>query len=128
MAKLFEANQWTDGSFSVIAHPVKGVCLRANKGTLDCGDADTALEASLTYADEHKIGLDKWSFYVEGESQKQPKTDVQLPTNVVKKALKAGWETTVEMGKWSKPRITLRPQGSTGKRPATVKPKTPVIA
>ena len=127
MAKMFEANQYTDGTFSVIPHATKGVTLRAGKGTLTAENANQALSASIEYADLHKVGLDKWTFYVEGESQKQPKADVTIPTAMVKKALKAGWDVTCEAAKWSKPRLTLRPQGSTGKK-AAVATKVEIIA
>jgi hypothetical protein len=116
MAKLFEANEWTSGTFSVSAHDTKGVTLISGKhfdGTQDHLTAPIAVEAAIKFADTNKIGLDKWSFYVEGESQKREKKETQLPTSVWKKAEKAGYELTCEMGKWSKPRLTLRPKGGT---------------
>ena len=128
MAKLFEANQYTDGTFSVIPHATKGVTLKGGGGTLDAGDAEKALEASLAYADKNNVGLDKWSFYVEGESQKRAQSEVQLPTSVVKAALKKSWNVTVEAGKWSKPRLTLRPEGSTGRKATAPKAKPVIIA
>jgi hypothetical protein len=128
MAKIFEANQWTDGTFSVVAHATKGVTLKGGDGTMDAGDAEKALNASLAYATKNSVGLDKWSFYVEGESQKQPKSDITLPVSVIEKALKKNFVVSVEAGKWSKPRLTLRPEGSTGKKATAAKPKAAVIA
>jgi hypothetical protein len=116
MAKIFEQNDYTSGTFSVTEHASKGVTLITGKnfeGTQDCETAPMAVEAAIKFADDNKIGLDKWSFYVEGESQKRDKSEVQLPTSVWKKATKAGFELTCEMGKWSKPRLTLRPKGGT---------------
>ena len=116
MAKLFEQNDNTSGTFSVTEHASKGVTLITGKnfeGTQDHLTAPIAVEAAIKFADTNKIGLDKWSFYVEGESQKRDKSEVQLPTSVWKKAEKAGFELTCEMGKWSKPRLTLRPKGGT---------------
>ena len=116
MAKLFEQNDNTSGTFSVTEHASKGVTLITCKnfeGTQDHLTAPIAVEAAIKFADTNKIGLDKWSFYVEGESQKRDKSEVQLPTSVWKKAEKAGFELTCEMGKWSKPRLTLRPKGGT---------------
>lgn len=126
MAKLYQANAWVNGAFSVVDHPVKGIGTKAGKvnttyGTMDADDADKALTAIVTNAEELKRPLDRWSVYVEGENEKLPDAKVErhLPLKTLKKAIKAGWDVTIEFGKFSHPRVTLRdPEGNT-KAPRT---------
>ena len=129
MAKIYEANQWTDGTFSVVPHPVKGVVTKKNNGALTAADGLQAVEKAVAYAKANKVGLDRWSFYVAGESEKLSRGDLHTPTAVVEKALKDGRDVTVEFGKFSHPRITLRVEGDTGKRTqARAKVQQAVIA
>jgi hypothetical protein len=118
MAKLFSANAYTDGTFTMFIHPTKGISLKtgvAHNGPLSPDMAGEIIEKGVEVATKRKLSFDRWMFYVEGESQKLKKTDKLISLAVVKKALKDGFETTVEMGNFSKPRVTLRPVGSTGK-------------
>ena len=130
MAKLFEANDYTDGTFSIVAHPTKGIVTRKDNGTMTCADAEKSVDAILEYAEKAKIvEMDKWSLYIEGVSEKLAREKNLIPISALRKAVANGFEATVEMGKYSTPRITLRPKGSTGKKaPKANKPKPTIIA
>jgi len=113
MAKTFEANDYCNGKFSLINHAIKGISARSAKppsraGTMDAMDADKAVGIAIEYSTKQGIPLDRWSFYVVGVNEKLAKADKHLPVKALKKAVKDGWEATVEMGKYSHPRITLR--------------------
>jgi hypothetical protein len=115
MAKLFQANEWTNGAFSVVDHPTKGISTKAGKsgstfGTMDASNADTALGLVIKFADELDRPVCRWSVYVAGVNEKlgDAKTVRHIPVKALKKALKDGFIATVEMGKYSQARITLR--------------------
>jgi hypothetical protein len=125
MAKLFQANDYTNGAFSIVNHPIKGLATKTAKpgsmfGTMDAGDADLAVSKSIELAGAHGVSLDRWSFYIAGVSEKLDKADKHLPVKALKKAVKDGFVATVEMGKFSHPRITLRDPQAVVARTSTV--------
>jgi hypothetical protein len=132
MAKLFDANKWTNGTFSVVPHPTKGITTKKGVGdnvlTLTHLDGDTALSSTLDYATANKIvEVDRWAYYIEGVSEGLGKAKKTLPVAELVKAVAAGFITTVEMGNYSTARISLRPVGSTGKKASTKKPAKPIV-
>lgn len=128
MSKIYEASKYTTGFFSLILHPTKGLATIKDKGELTAKDADTVVSKAIEVAARSKVELDRWSFYVEGVNEKLSEKDKFLPVSEVQKALKAGYVATIECGRYSHPRVTLRPKGSTGRKQPTRKPAYKVIA
>lgn len=75
-------------------------------------DAQWLLATALEAAEANSIGLDRWSFYVEGLNESL-KGD-SIPAAAVEKWAKAhkGHTVALDAAKWGKPRLTLRPKGS----------------
>jgi len=126
MAKSFQANEWTNGAFSLVDHPLKGISTKAGKpgstfGTMDAGDADTAIASVIEFADTLNRPICRWSVYVAGINEKlgDAKAVKHIPVKALKKALKDGFVATVEMGKFSQARITLRNPDGDPKAPRT---------
>lgn len=124
MAKLYQANDYCNGAFSIVNHPVKGIGTKGGKalssfGTMTADDADKAVSKVIEHADSLGVPLDKWSVYIAGVNEKLTKEVKHLPVAALKKAVKAGWVATVEMGKFSHPRLTLRDPAGDTKSPRT---------
>jgi hypothetical protein len=125
MAKLFAANDYTNGAFSIVNHPVKGLATKTAKpgstfGTMDAGDADLAVSKAIELAKAHGVPLDRWSFYIAGVNEKLKREDKHLPVKELVKAVKNGYVATVEMGRYSHPRITLRDPKAVVARTSTI--------
>ena len=141
MAKLFEATRSLNGTFDVRFHDVKGIQLNSlgandRDGSLTALDAVEAAEIAMRGAESKGCGLDRWSFYVEGDSQAfvakltkgldpvKDKTKIkaildanpQLPANIFAKRLDEGWNLFVEAAKYGKARMTLRDPNSVTKK------------
>lgn len=78
--------------------------------TLTAADANEIANTVMEAATKHKAGLNRWTFYVRGESEKLGKDpDKQLPVAALKKALKEGYKVTLRAVKWGKPSLWLVP-------------------
>ncbi len=97
------------GSIRIRMHADKGVTLDRGiaTSTLTAGDVDKILELSLEAATANKAGLDRWSFYVRGESENL-KGDTIDP-KVVRKALASGLKPTLVAAKFGKPAVWIQP-------------------
>lgn len=125
MAKLFQENDYTNGHFSLINHEVKGIATKTAKpgstfGTMDAGDADKAVSKAIEFGTNLARPLDRWSFYIAGVNEKLDKKDKHLPVKALVKAVKDGFVATVEMGKFSHPRVTMRDPKAVVARTSTV--------
>lgn len=82
--------------------------------TLTADDAAKILAIAVDAAKANKVGLDRWSFYVKGESEKLPKDPkATLPVTAVAKALKENFKVSLRAAKWGKPAVWLLPDTPT---------------
>jgi len=78
--------------------------------TLTAADADKIVEVAVEAAIKNKAGLDRWSFYVRGESEKLPSDPkAKLDPKLVQKALKAGMKASIVLAKFGKPACWVQP-------------------
>lgn len=127
MAKIFEATANYDGTFDVAYHQGKKMLVTTrDNGRFDADTVGDALDGAIAASVKHKAGFDKWSFYVEGESEKLAQTEKTIPAATIQKALKDGYAVTLETGRYWKPRVSLRPKNS-GKKKASTKSKLVLI-
>lgn len=97
-----------EGTVRVRIHPTKGLTL--DKGvsgsTLTAADAGEILAKSLEAAAAHKVGFDRWSFYIPGVNEKLPKEQATIPLATVLKHAK-GIEPRIRLGKFAKPVMVI---------------------
>lgn len=78
--------------------------------TLTAADAELIATTVVEAATKHKAGLNRWTFYVRGESEKLGKDPAKpLPVAAVKKALKEGYKVSLKAVKWGKPSLWFTP-------------------
>jgi hypothetical protein len=88
--------------------------------TLTASDANEIAAKVVEAATKHKAGLNRWTFYVKGESEKLgSESDAILPASAVAKALKAGYRVTLRAVKWGKPSLWLVPADDAPKAKTT---------
>jgi hypothetical protein len=102
-----------EGTVRVRIHPEKGIML--DKGisgsTLTAADAAKVLAIAIREAESRKVGLDRWSFYLPGESQKVPMSVKQIPLTLIVEAIRAGATPTIRKGPWNSPRMVIAKDG-----------------
>ena len=82
--------------------------------TLTADDATKIVTIAVEAAKTHKVALDRWSFYVKGESEKLPEDPkAPLPAAVVAKALKENFKVSLRAVRFGKPAIWLLPDTPT---------------
>lgn len=97
-----------EGRFNILMDKEAGAIklAKAAEGKYVAADAAKVAKVIAEAATKHKVGLDRWSFYIKGVSQELGDSKV-LPAAKFAKALKAGHEPVIKAGKWGKPRLDL---------------------
>jgi len=76
--------------------------------TLTADNPVDILSKMVTAADEHKVGIDRWSLYIPGVSEKLNKTATTLSVRQVNTALEdESNEVFIRAGKWGKPQLII---------------------
>ena len=124
MAKLFE------GKASVYVTEAGVIRLKKDdNGAVSQETVGEALAAAIAAAKKEKLPIDRWHFYAYewGEHQKakevgKPTSQWEkfIPASALEKELKTG-EVALEVAKWGKPRITVRPKGTVTRTNAKAK-------
>lgn len=108
-----------EGTVRVRIHPTKGVML--DKGvagsTLTAEDAGKILDLCMGAAKQHKVGFDRWSFYIPKVNEALPK-GANLTLKDMEKA--KGKTPRLRLGKFAKPVLVLADEQAPTKRESTI--------
>jgi hypothetical protein len=117
MARIYE------GTVRIIVHPVKGVQLtRGVKGsTLTAADADKIASLMVDAAKQHKVGIDRWSFYIPEVNQKLATDDKHVPLSKAQAAIKDdGYSVALGVGNWGSPKLIVAPKVTSTKKQSNI--------
>ena len=110
-----------EGTVRVRIHPSKGVTLdRGVAGsTLTAADAERIIALAREAGAKHKVGFDRWSFYIPTVNEKLAKNE-NLSLKDIDAALKAGKTPKVRLGKFAKPVLVLADDQAPTKRESKI--------
>ena len=98
-----------EGKIRIRRHPDKGIMLSpgVESSTLTAADAPEILIRMVAAAEQHKVGIDRWSLYIPEVALKMGKDEKQIPVAKVKAYLTTDREPVVTLGKFASPRMVL---------------------
>lgn len=108
-----------EGTVRVRLNAEKG-CVTLARGvkgsTLTAADAEKIAEIAIEAATAHKVGLDRWAFYIPEVSEKLPKDPkATLDPKAAAKAIKAGGKPTIGRDNWGNPKLRILPDTPSSK-------------